>query len=258
MAGAPYYAILHYVGHGFAGWQRQPVHRTVQAELEAALERLAGARVVVHAAGRTDAGVHALGQVASFTLPRDWQPSELERALRALTPNDIWIARAGRAPPGFHARRSAVARCYRYVIGCDPAASSPFRRPYEWAVGAPLAADRLRAAAAHLLGEHDFRGFAASGQLKPHYRCTVTVAEWTARDDCDGYIFTVEADRFLHNMVRFLVGTMVDIGRGRRPVEDMPTLLRAADNRGASPPAPAHGLYLLNVRYSQLDEGSTL
>lgn len=257
MAAALYYVILHYVGHGFAGWQRQPAHRTVQAELEAALERLAGRRVATHAAGRTDAGVHALGQVASFALPRDWDPRELERALRALTPDDLWVARVGRAPPGFHARRSAIARRYRYVIGCDPAANSPFRRPYEWALGAPLSADRLHAAAVHLLGEHDFQGFSARGQVKPHYRCTLTVAEWTARDDCDGYIFTVEADRFLHNMVRFLVGTMVDIGRDRRPVDDVPQLLGAADNREASPPAPAHDLYLLHVRYPQLDEGST-
>jgi tRNA pseudouridine38-40 synthase len=256
MVGVHYYVILHYVGHGFAGWQRQPAIRTVQAELETALERLAGARVVAHAAGRTDAGVHALGQVASFTLPREWEPPELERALRALTPDDMWIAHVGRAPPGFHARRSAIARRYRYVIGCDAAARSPFRRPFEWALGVPLDLERLHAAATHLRGEHDFRGFAASGQVKPHYRCTITVAEWAARDTCDGYIFTVEADRFLHNMVRFLVGTMVDVGRDRRPVDDVPRLLVATENREASPPAPAHGLYLLHVRYPKFDEGA--
>ncbi|MDH3291043.1 MAG: tRNA pseudouridine(38-40) synthase TruA [Gemmatimonadota bacterium] len=255
MAGVPYYVILHYVGHGFAGWQRQPAERTVQAELEAALERLAATRVVAHAAGRTDAGVHALGQVASFAMPRDWEPGELVRALRALLPEDMWVAQVGRVPPEFHARRSATARRYRYVIGCDVAASSPFRRPFEWALGVPLDTERLRTAAAYVLGEHDFRGFSASGQVKPHYRCTVTVAEWTARANGEGCIFTVEADRFLHHMVRFLVGTMVDVGRDRRPVDDVPRLLGSTDNREASPPAPAHGLYLMHVRYPQLDEG---
>jgi tRNA pseudouridine38-40 synthase len=256
MKGSPFYAVLHYVGRDYSGWQRQATDRTVQGELEAALERLAGSRVVTHAAGRTDAGVHALGQVVSFHLPRQWEPAELLRAMRATTPPDMWVARVDRAPDGFHARKHASSRCYRYVVGCDAGAHSPFRSSYEWALGVPLDPTSLEAAAACLLGEHDFRGYSAAGQEKPHYRCRVTTSEWQARPNQEGVIFTIEADRFLHRMVRFLVGTMVDVARGRRPAEDVARILRSTDNRDASPPAPPEGLYLVGVRYPQLNEGS--
>lgn len=247
------YAVLHYVGHSFFGWQRQASHRTVQGEFEQALERLVGRRVVVHAAGRTDTGVHAVGQVVSFTVPSRWEPGELGRALNAILPRDIWVARVGPAPDGFHARRHATSRWYRYVVGCDAACASPFRRPFEWALGQPLAIGAMRAAADACLGEHDFRAFSAAGQPKPHYRCRVIVARWDERPDGQGFIFTIEADRFLHHMVRFLVGTMVDVGRGRRPADDVPRLLKSTTNAEASPPAPPEGLYFMGARYPQLE-----
>jgi len=255
MSARDYFAVLQYAGHGFAGWQRQPTHRTVQAELEGALERLAGRRVTTNAAGRTDTGVHALGQVVSFRMEKDWRPSDLLRALRALTPDDIWIARLGNAPAQFHARKHARSRRYRYVVGCDPAASSPFRRPYEWALGVPLDGEILARAARALLGEHDFRGLSATGQPKPHYRCSVFVSEWQTRPGTEGFIFTIEADRFLHRMVRFIVGLTVDAARGRRPVDDVGFLLAARTNGEASPPAPPQGLYFIGARYPELDEG---
>ena len=248
MRGRSYYAVLQYDGGRFAGWQRQPDTRTVQSDFEAALARLAGGPVGCTAAGRTDAGVHALGQVVSFQLDRAWDGGDLTRALRALTPDDMWIVRAGVAPTGFHARRDARSRQYRYVIGCDPAAASPFRRPFEWALGTALSAPDLAAAARLVSGEHDFRAFATVGQPKHHYRCNVTAAAWAPRPDGEGYIFTIEADRFLHRMVRFLVGTMVDVARGRRPLDDVFRLLRSTDNREASPPAPPQGLFLTHVR----------
>jgi tRNA pseudouridine38-40 synthase len=256
MPGLPSFAVLHYAGQGFQGWQKQRAARTVQGELERVLERLVGRRVVTHAAGRTDAGVHATGQVVSFQVPSRWQPPELLRALNALLPSDVWVERVAPAPTGFHARRSATARGYRYVIGCDRAAASPFRRPFEWALGSPLDGARLGEAAAQILGEHDFRSFSAVGQDKPHYRCRIARAEWHARESGQGFIFHVEADRFLHRMVRFLVGTMVDVARGRRPVTDVGHLLSISDNAGASPPAPPEGLYLVHVRYPTLDEGA--
>jgi tRNA pseudouridine38-40 synthase len=245
----PCYAVLHYVGHSFSGWQRQRTHRTVQGEFERVLERLVGHRVATHAAGRTDAGVHALGQVVSFGVPARWEPTALQRALNALLPADIWVARVGRAPEGFHARRQATARCYRYVVGCDAAARSPFRRPFEWALAQPLDEGLLEGAAGALLAEHDFQAFAAVGQRKPHYRCRIAVSRWDARPNGEGFIFTVEADRFLHHMVRFLVGTMVDIGRGRRPPEELPRLLGSTSNAETSPPAPPEGLYFVGARY---------
>jgi tRNA pseudouridine38-40 synthase len=154
---------------------------------------------------------------------------------------------------GFDARKSAVARRYRYVIGTDDAAHSPFRRPYEWTLGRPLDEALLQRAAALVLGEHDFRGLAATGggggSAKPHYRSRVALAQWASRTDGVGVTFTIEADRFLHRMVRFLVGAMVDIALVRRPLEDLSRLLVAPDNLAASPPAPPQGLYLLTVRY---------
>jgi tRNA pseudouridine38-40 synthase len=246
-----YLAVLHYDGAGFVGWQRQPEGRSVQAEVELVLERMFGRRVVVTGAGRTDAGVHALGQAASFDMADSWTggADALRRALNAQLPPDVWIERMHAMRPGFHARRDAVARRYRYVIGTDEASRSPFRRPYEWPLGRPLALGLLAEAAAALPGEHDFHGLAAAGAATPHYRCRVALAEWAPRPDGTGVTFTIEADRFLHRMVRFLVGAMVDVALGRRPVADMRRLLDASDNQDASPPAPPEGLYLLEVRY---------
>lgn len=252
MQGLSCYAVLQYLGHPFSGWQRQRSHRTVQGDLEQVLQRLVGRRVVTHAAGRTDAGVHALGQVVSFRMPDRWQPASLHRALNALLPPEIWVARVGPAPDGFDARRHATSRCYRYVVGCDPGARSPFRRPLEWALGQPLDSQLLDLGASALTGEHDFRAFSAVGQRKPHYRCRVIVSRWDGRPNGEGFIFTIEADRFLHRMVRFLVGTMVDVARRRRPPEDISRLLQATSNAEASPPAPPEGLYLVGARYPQL------
>jgi tRNA pseudouridine38-40 synthase len=247
----PFLAVIEYDGGGFAGWQRQPVARTVQAEFEAVLERLMGRRVVATGAGRTDAGVHALGQGVGFTGGERWagQPDDLRRALNALLPRDVWVKQVYVMRPGFDARRSATARRYRYMIGTDEAAGSPFRRSFEWALGRMLDVAALDTAAAALVGTHDFRGLAAAGANTAHYRCRVALAEWAPRSDGAGMMFTVEADRFLHHMVRFIVGTMVDIALGRRPPVDFPRLLAATDNLAASPPAPPQGLYLEAVRY---------
>ena len=252
-----YFAVLQYDGSRFAGWQRQATDRTVQGELDRALEQLASRRVVTHGAGRTDSGVHALGQTVSFALTRPWDPADLARALRSLLPPDMWVVRLGIAPVGFHALRDATARRYRYAIGWDEAAASPFRSPYEWAVRQALPSAVLHQCAEALRGTHDFRAFAAVGPKKSHYRSTVHESRWDTRSDADGCIFTIEADRFLHHMVRFLVGTMVDIGLGRRPFSDLERLLETRTNRDTSPPAPPHGLYFIGARYPQNDEGQT-
>jgi tRNA pseudouridine38-40 synthase len=197
--------------------------------------------------------VHALGQGVSFTPGERWdgEGSDLRRALNALLPDDVWVEQVHAMRPGFDARRSATARRYRYVIGTDEASASPFRRPYEWAFARPLDLAALRDTAELLAGEHDFRGLAAAGAATAHYRCRVALAEWAPRADVagGGVTFTIEADRFLHHMVRFLVGAMVDIALGRRPPADFPVLLAAPDNLAASPPAPPQGLYLMAVRY---------
>jgi tRNA pseudouridine38-40 synthase len=241
--------VLQYDGGAFAGWQRQPAERTVQAELETALARLVGRHLAVTGAGRTDTGVHALGQVAAAAVPERWEPATLVRALQAVLPADIWVASACRMREGFNPRRHASERTYCYRIGTDAAAASPFRRRLEWALTATLDADRLTASARALLGVHGFQALSAAGQPKDHYRCRILDAEWRPREGASGWEFWITADRFLHRMVRFLVGTMVEIARGRRPVEDLVALLGSTDNQAASPPAPPHGLYLVSVRY---------
>jgi len=242
-------ATLHFDGTGFVGWQRQAEGRSVQSEFERVLERLFERSAAAHAAGRTDAGVHAVGLAVSFAAPQRWSAADLRRALNALLPKDCWVESVLPMEPGFHARKSATSRRYRYDVGLDDAAASPFRRRFEWALGRPLDPAALRSAATLLLGEHDFRAFAAKGEPKPHYRCRLVRAEWVARPEGRGVSFHVEADRFLHHMVRMLVGTMVDIGLERRPLADIEALLERGDNSDTSPPAPPQGLYFVSATY---------
>jgi len=241
---------LHYDGGGFHGWQVQPGARTVQGELEAALSRLADERVGVLGAGRTDAGVHATGQVASALMPERWAPAEVRRALNAILPPDLWVAEAEAVPLDFHARYDATAREYEYRVGTEARCRSPFLRPYCWALAERLDAGVLAETAAALVGEHSFRAYAKSGQPERGERCTVVVSSWEPWDA--GLLYRVRADRFLHHMVRYLVGTMVDAARGRRAAREVAALLAGGPGAGAletSPPAPAEGLYLTQVYY---------
>jgi tRNA pseudouridine38-40 synthase len=249
MAARPTLLLLHYDGGSFAGWQRQPSARTVQGVVEDILARLLGRRTPVIGSGRTDAGVHATGQAAAAMIPERWEPRDLARAMNALLPSDVWVAAARRMVPGFNPRRDAVERTYCYRIGTDAAGRSPFRSRHEWVLPGALDVARLATAAAALRGEHCFRALSAKGPPKEHFRCRIFEALWLAREDAPGLEFWITANRFLRHMVRFLVGTMVDIARGRRPPSDLPALLRATDNRDASPPAPPHGLFLVSVRY---------
>ena len=241
--------VLQYDGGAFAGWQRQPDARTVQGDLEDALGRLCGGPTPVIGAGRTDAGVHARGQAAGVRVSGRWTAPAIRRALNAVLPKDVWVAAAHEMREAFHARHSATARRYSYYIGMDDGAYSPFRRPYEWAITRPLDRASLDIAARSLIGSHAFRAFAVRGTAPDgdDHRCTIRLAGWADRPG--GLVFEVEANRFLHHMVRFLVGTMVDIGIGRRDPDAMRELLIADDNRGVSPPAPAHALFLDRVEY---------
>lgn len=240
---------LQFDGGGFAGWQRQPEGRTVQAEVEAVLGRLCSRPVTAHAAGRTDAGVHALGLGVSCTVPGRWEAAGLRRALNALLPDDCWVAAVREAVPGFHARTAATARRYRYEVGTDEGSRSPFRRRWEWALGRTPDLEVLRRAAGAVHGEHDFHRMSVRSSPRPHYRCRIAQAEWTARADGTGVRFEICADRFLHHMVRMLVGTMVAMGLGERPETDMARLLAHDDAVRTSPPAPAEGLYFVSADY---------
>jgi tRNA pseudouridine38-40 synthase len=241
--------VLHYDGTNFSGWQRQPDRRTVQGVLEAALSRLCAQPMTALGSGRTDAGVHARGQAVGVRVPERWAPPAMRRALNALLPDDLWVADAHAMRDEFHARFSATARSYSYYVGTDEEAASPFRRRTEWALARPLDSAALVQAAAALVGDHCFRAFAVRGTApdRDDHRCTVRRAEWRSRDG--GLVFEIEANRFLHHMVRFLVGTMIDVGLGRRPASDIEALLAAQDNSNVSPPAPPHALFLDRVCY---------
>ncbi|MFL5565521.1 MAG: tRNA pseudouridine(38-40) synthase TruA [Gemmatimonadaceae bacterium] len=243
--------VLHYDGAGFSGWQRQPNERTVQGILEAAVSRLCGEPVAVVGAGRTDAGVHARGQAAGARVPAKWTASALRRSMNAILPDDVWIAAAFEMHDEFHPRYSALSRSYSYFVGTDDFASSPFRRKHELAWRKPLDLDRLVAAARTVEGDHSFRAFAVKGTApeRDEHRCNVSQAVWRTRDG--GLVFDIRADRFLHHMVRFLVGTMLDIGEGRREVSAMSELLVSEENSQVSPPAPPHALFLERVEYPQ-------
>jgi tRNA pseudouridine38-40 synthase len=241
--------VLHYDGARFSGWQRQPDERTVQGVLEAAVSKLCGEPVAVVGAGRTDAGVHARGQAAGARVPEKWSALALRRSMNAILPDDVWIAAAFEMRDEFHPRYSAVSRSYSYFVGTDDLASSPFRRTHELVWKKSLAFDRLEASALAVEGEHCFRAFAVKGTApkRDDHRCTVLHAAWRKREG--GLVFDIQADRFLHHMVRFLVGTMLDVGEGKHDPHVMTELLAMDDNSQVSPPAPAHALFLERVEY---------
>ena len=243
--------VLHYDGTGFSGWQRQPDRRTVQGVVEEALSRLCNAPTAALGSGRTDAGVHARGQAVGVRVPGKWTSVTLRRAMNAVLPSDVWVAECHEMREEFHARYSATARRYSYYVGTDEDALSPFRRHTEWAIGRALDRGLLDQAAALLEGEHCFRAFAVRGTAPPSdtHRCHLRSARWRDRPANTGLVFEVEANRFLHHMVRFLVGTMTDVASGRRPMHDIPALLEAEPHDEVSAPAPAHALFLDRVVY---------
>ena len=245
--------VLHYDGGDFAGWQIQPARRTVQGVLAATLERLCGGPVRVTGAGRTDAGVHARGQVAGITVVERWTAEKMRRVLNDKLPNDLWVAAANEMQPTFHARYSAAARRYSYAVGLDEGAASPFRRRWELPWHRPLDREVLEWCAARVVGTHGFRGFSVRGTAPAHddHTCEVRLARWRSASAAqpDGLVFDIAANRFLHHMVRFLVGTMLDVASGQRPKDDFTALLAADSNDEVSPPAPPMGLCLEEVTY---------
>jgi tRNA pseudouridine38-40 synthase len=241
--------LVHYDGGALHGWQIQPDVPTVQGELEAVLRRISGAHRTVLGSGRTDTGVHATGQVAVADLPASWSARRLRAALNGLLPDAIWIESVETVASAFHPRFDAVARTYRYRVGTSPTAASPFHRPWCWPVTEELAWPAVEEATALLPGDHSFRAFAKAGQEERGDRCTVHAARWEDWSDL-GRTFTITANRYLHHMVRYLVGTLVEVGMGRRPVSHVRALLEGTDPElVTSPPAPPQGLFLTRVDY---------
>jgi tRNA pseudouridine38-40 synthase len=243
-----YRVTLAYDGTHFNGFQIQKrAGRTVQGTLEHALGRLAnGARVAVSGAGRTDAGVHALGQVAAFELPREMEPLALQRALNGLLPRDVRVLDAARAAAGFHPRKSALSKLYRYTIDCG-GVQPPQRARYAGHVARALDEAAVRAVAALFLGRHDFASLASAGSSVATTVRSVTRSE--AVFDAGTLVYETEADGFLRRMVRSMVGGLVAAGSGERSVAELEKALGARDRRGWPKPADARGLTLVRVDY---------
>lgn len=235
-----------YDGTAYKGWARQPGLRTVQAEIEGALEPLFGEPVELTVAGRTDAGVHATAQVASFDA-EGAPPETLRRALNALTPEDISILAAGPARAGFDARRDALSRRYRYRLETT-SVPSPFERRYALHWPYPLDRKALDACAALLPGTHDFTAFTPTDTEHVRFERDVAEAGWS--EEGEGILaFEIEADAFMRNMVRVLVGTMLEVAGGRRSLDDFDGLLGGRPRPESGETAPARGLFLVAVRY---------
>jgi tRNA pseudouridine38-40 synthase len=242
--------VLEYDGTDYHGWQVQPNGRTIQAVLQAAIAQMTGESTAVVAAGRTDAGVHASGQVISFSLQRIVPAETLLRGLNALTPRDICLRNVAVVSDDFDPRRAARSRLYVYRIW-NARWLSPFWRRYAWHVPRQLNDDHMRAAVAHLIGEHDFSSFRAAGCEAKHPVRRVLRSELARSGDLLTY--TIAANGFLRHMVRNVIGTLVEVGSGSRSADTLPQLLAARDRRQAGPTAPACGLCLTEVNYEQAD-----
>jgi tRNA pseudouridine38-40 synthase len=237
---------LEYDGSNYSGWQLQPRHDSIQGRIETALERIFAAPVRVFGSGRTDAGVHARGQVASISIPRPFDPDELQRALNSILPADIVILDISPAPDDFDPRRAARARVYEYRV-LNRKVASAFEYRYSWLVRDQLDLAAMNCAAQVFVGEHDFAAFRSLGtEVRTTIR-RVSSSEWTLEGDV--LLYHVEANSFLRHMVRAMVAAMVDVGRGKLTADKVAAILAGLD-RGAAPAnAPPGGLYLVEVRY---------
>jgi tRNA pseudouridine38-40 synthase len=243
-------AIIAYDGTQYSGWQIQVDQPSVQQTLEAALQRITGESSRMVASGRTDAGVHALGQVVSFSTSSRLSADDLCRALNAHTPRDISIRALSEAQHGFHAIRDATSKRYRYVID-DHGLADVFQRRHAWHVPQRLNIEAMAGAARALKGRHDFSSFEASGSERASSVRTVTDIQVARGEGTlqDKIVIEIEADGFLYNMVRNIVGTLVEVGRGAQTEEWVKDVLAARNRKAAGPTAPPQGLFLVCVRY---------
>lgn len=236
--------IVEYDGGRYVGWQRQDNGTSIQGVLESVLQQILQESVNVIGAGRTDAGVHARGQVANFHSSTNLTAYELLGGLNGLLPEDIVVRSVEDVPEDFHARYSAVERRYSYLISLRPTA---LLRNYSWFVKFTLDPDLMQHAADIISGLHDFESFCRANADVEHHRCTVNHAVWSIEHPL--VRFDVRADRFLHGMVRALVGTMVDVGRGYTSLREFEKILAAKDRSAAGQAAPPQGLVLEEVMY---------
>jgi tRNA pseudouridine38-40 synthase len=251
---------LEYDGAAFFGWQVQPDRRTVQSEVERAIEHVTGKRVRIQGASRTDAGVHALGQVASFACATRLSAAALAKALNAVLPSDAAVLSCVEAESDFHARHDARGKHYAYRI-LNRAAPSPLERDRSFHVRESLDVAAMDEAARHVLGEHDFRAFETEATLRrreleekgrPSEKASVrTVTDVRVRRSGSLVVLDIAGTGFLYNMVRSLAGTLVQVGRGRRPPSDLAAIVASRQRARAGPTAPPRGLFLVEVFYDE-------
>ena len=237
---------IEYDGTNYHGWQVQPNGQTIQQILEQALGTLLGVQTRLNGSGRTDAGVHALGQVANFFFAGDVDLRRLQKGLNALTPPDIVVKQAELVPDSFDARRGGRSRVYMYRIWNHPFPSA-FHRRFSWHVYNPLDLASMQEAIRYLEGEHNFASFQAAGCDAAH---PVREIYYNALDrEGDFLVYTVEATAFLRHMVRNIMGTLIEVGRRERSQAEFAELLQTQDRTRAGPTAPPHGLFLVEVKY---------
>jgi tRNA pseudouridine38-40 synthase len=235
---------IEYDGTDFYGWQIQPKLRTAQGEIQDKLETILGHKINLIGAGRTDVGVHALGQAANFKTTNELSKNSIINGLNGLLPDDIVIKRIEEVDLNFNSRYNAKSRLYKYRIYLGRTA---IWRKYVWEVLYSLNLENILEATKKIQGEHDFSSFCVAESTKDNNACRVFSAIW--EKSSDELIFKIEADRFLHAMVRSLVGTLVEVGRGYFSVSDFVNIMEAKDRKKAGPTAPACGLYLVEVKY---------
>lgn len=244
--------ILAYDGSEFSGWQVQPDAATIQGTLATAMGRITGEKVLPQGSGRTDAGVHALAQVATFCTESSVPANNFVKALNDILPPSIRVLEVSEVAAGFHARKSAKGKTYRYRMHRAPICS-PFVARYVWHFPYPLDELAMEKAAATVIGEHDFTTFAAvdpeRGRDESEVSNVRTIMSSAWVRDSDEFIYTVRGSGFLHHMVRNLVGTFVLVGKGTLSMEGMLRILAARDRSAAGPTAPASGLCLVSVEY---------
>jgi len=236
--------LIEYDGTDFVGWQVQPKGRTVQGEITGVLSRVLQEPISLIGAGRTDTGVHARGQVANFRTVSTIAPDALLRALGGMLSDDVVVHSVDEVPETFHARYDARERVYRYYISFR---SSAIGRSYRWHMPYRLDLELMKAAALGVEGTHDFESFSKNGSEVDHYRCHVKTSRW--KQDGENLVYEICADRFMRGMVRLLVGTMVDVGRGHQSLDSFQQLLEERDRSKSGMAAPPHGLFLEEVLY---------
>lgn len=243
---ANYKMIIQYDGSRFYGWQRQPNQDTVQGRIENVLSRMCDMELEVIGAGRTDAGVHAKGMVANVVLDTELTEAEIRDYLNRYLPDDIAVLKVQQASPRFHARYNAIGKTYQYTC-FDGVVKNVFERKYMWRLDQSPDIERMKEAAEVLLGEHDFRNFCVNPRMK---KSTVRkVDKLLIERDGDKIVFSIHGSGFLQNMVRIIVGTLIEVGCGRLEKEDVLRALEAKDRQKAGPTAPPQGLCMMQVDY---------